>query len=153
MKKNSGLTIIEIVVSMALIAILTTVYFLVANPGGQLAAARNSERALHLQTLMNTIRQNIADQSNQQFSCSSGALPTSSKRMTSRPGAGNYDIAPCLIPAYGIFAMPFDPSATSSYFASVTDYDTAYTVVLNASGTITLSAPSAELKQTVSVTR
>jgi prepilin-type N-terminal cleavage/methylation domain-containing protein len=148
-----GLTLIELTITITLIAILTTVYLLVANPGAQLASSRNSERTLHLQTLMNAIRQNVADQSNQQFSCpAAGPLPTSTKRMTSAAGAGNYNIAPCLIPIY-LFALPVDPSASSSHYNSVTDYDTGYTVSINASGTITLSAPYAELGKTVSILR
>lgn len=148
-----GMTLIEIVIVMALMVILTSVYFLVANPGQQLAVSRNSERQLQLQTIMNTIRQNIADQGNEEFSCAAGPIPTSTAKMTSAPGVGNYNIAPCLIPTYGIYTMPFDPGVTSSYFNSVTDYDTEYTIVMNASGSITVAAPHAELQQTVSITR
>ncbi len=158
-RAKHGFTLIEILVSMALMVILTGVYFMVANPGGQLASSRNSEREFQLQTIMNAIRQNIADQSNEQFSCTAGALPTSTARMSSHAGAGNYNIAPCLVvvnnglAAYGIFTMPFDPGASSSYYTSVNDYDTGYDIVANASGNITLSAPYAELNQTVSITR
>jgi prepilin-type N-terminal cleavage/methylation domain-containing protein len=148
-----GLTLIEILVCVALMVILTGIYIIVANPGQQLALSRNGERQLQLQTLMNTIRQNIADQTNEQFSCAAGSIPTTTVLMTSKPGAGNYNIAPCIIPTYGIFTMPFDPSASSSYFNSVSDYNSGYTIIMNASGSITLSAPNAELNQKVSITR
>jgi prepilin-type N-terminal cleavage/methylation domain-containing protein len=156
---RKGFTLIEIIISIALMVILTSVYILVANPAGQLGLSRNSERLLQLQTLMNAIRQNIADQSNEQFSCSAGPIPTSTAIMSSKPGAGNYNIAPCIIvvtgglAAYGIYTLPFDPSASSSYYNSITDYNTDYTIIQNASGSITLSAPNAELKQAVSITR
>lgn len=147
-----GLTLIELTIVITLMAILITVYFLAANPGGQLAASRNSRRSLDLQTIMNAVRQNIADQANGQFSCASGPVPTSTKRMTNAAGAGNYNIAPCLITTY-LFALPFDPTATSGHYTSVSDYDSGYSIVVNASGTITLSAPYAELGKTVSVSR
>jgi prepilin-type N-terminal cleavage/methylation domain-containing protein len=148
---RKGFTLIEILVSISVIVVLTSIYFFVANPAQQLGAARNSERQLQLQTIMNAIRQNIADQSNQQFSCTSGSLPTSTKKMTS--SVGGYNIAPCLVPTYGIFTIPFDPTTSTAHWVSISDYDSGYTIILNASGSITLAAPAAELKQTVSITR
>ena len=151
-RMKSGFTLIEILIAITLMVILMGIYFLVANPAGQLASSRNSERLLHLQAIMNAIRQNVADQTTGQFSCSSGPLPTSSADMASASGTGYYDIAPCLVPTY-LFTLPFDPSASSSRYTSVSDYDTGYTVVIDASGTITLSAPYAELGKTISVSR
>lgn len=148
---RSGLTLIEIIISVAMIAVLSAIYFFVANPAQQLAGSRNTERQLQLQAIMNAIRQNIADQSNEQFACANGPIPTSTKTMAS--SAGSYNIGPCLVPTYGIFTMPFDPSASSSHYVSVNDYDTGYAIVMNASGSITLSAPNAEMSQTVSITR
>ena len=145
------MTLIEIVIVIALMAILIGVYFVVANPAGQLASSRNSERKFHLQAIMNAVTQNIADQGNRQFSCSSGSLSTSTKRMTSASGTGNYNIAPCLVPTY-LALLPFDPSTSSAHYNSVSDYDTGYTISLSASGTLViLKAPAAELGKTVSV--
>jgi prepilin-type N-terminal cleavage/methylation domain-containing protein len=146
-----GLTLIEIVITIAIIAVLVGTYFLVANPAGQLAGARNSRRNTDLETIMLAVRQNIADQGNNQFGCTSaGAIPTSTTNMGS--AAGSYNIAPCLIPTY-LNVMPFDPNATSAYYNSVADYNTGYSILMNASGSITLSAPHAELGKTVSITR
>ena len=145
-----GLTLIEIVVVVALIAVLVGVYFLVANPAGQLASVRNSRRTVDLQNIMLAIRANIADQGNGQFGCSAGSVPTTTKNMGS--GSGSYNIASCLVPTY-IAPMPIDPGATSSYYNSPTDYNTGYSIVINASGTITLSAPHAELNKPITTSR
>ncbi len=145
-----GLTLIEIVIVIALLAVLTTVYLLVANPGGQLAAARNNRRSVDLQNIMLAIRQNIADQGNGQFGCSSGSVPTSTKNMGA--ASGSYNIAPCIVPTY-IAVMPFDPSASSSYYNSPSDYNAGYSISMNASGSITLSAPNAELNKAITLTR
>jgi len=114
------LTLIEILISIALIVIIVGVYFLVANPAGQLSAARNTTRSNDLQAIMDAVRQNLAD-NDETFSCSWGSLPTTTAMMTSQSGAGNYNIAPCLIPVDGLFTMPFDPSASSSYFTSISN--------------------------------
>ena len=148
-----GLTLIEIIIAVALIAILVGLGFLALNPVGQLAAARNSQRSFHLNGLMNGIRQNLADMNNGSFDCDSGgALPTSTaKKMAT--GVGNYDIASCLVPIY-LPNMPFDPSAAGAHYASNSDYDTGYTIVRNATtGQVTLNAPAAELNKVISVTR
>ena len=148
-----GLTLIEIMIAVLLIVLLTFVYFIVANPAGQLAGSRNKTRKLDLETLMVAIRQNVADQGNETFSCAAGPIPTSTTNMGS--AAGSYNIAPCLVPIY-LLALPFDPSASSAYYNSVSDYNTGYSISGNTSGTITtitLSAPHAELNQTVSITQ
>jgi prepilin-type N-terminal cleavage/methylation domain-containing protein len=151
MKRRNGITLIELVVTIALIAIITGVYIVTANPAGQLASSRNTKRISDLQATMLAIRTNIGDQTNEQFACSSGPIPTSTTRMKS--SAGGYNIAPCIVianGAYGLFSMPFDPSATGTHYTSNADYDTGYSIVINSStGQIILSAPYAELKKTV----
>jgi len=154
---RKGFTLIEILVSITLMAILVGVYFLVGNPAGQLAASRNSQRTLNLQTIMNDVYLYIDDQPSEQFaSCAAGSLPigtSSAKFMASASTSANYNIGPCLA-AVNIHSLPFDPSASSSYFNSMTDYNTGFKISVNASGTvITLSAPYAELNKTISISR
>ena len=142
---------VKLLVVIAIIAILMAVFFFVGNPAGELAETRNNDRLLSLQTIMNSVRANLADQGNEQFSCVSGPIPTSTTKMAS--ASGSYNIAPCLVPVY-LFAMPFDPSASSAHYTSNTNYDTGYSISENSStGQITLSAPYAELGKSISVTR
>jgi prepilin-type N-terminal cleavage/methylation domain-containing protein len=146
-----GLTLIEILIALALVVITAGIGLLALNPAGQIAASRNTERNLHLQGILNAVRQNIADTTTGVFSCSSGPLPTSTKTMSS--ATGSYNIAPCLVPVY-LQTMPFDPLASSSYYTSNTNYDTNYTIVYNPTTTqITVAAPYAELGKTISITR
>ncbi len=153
---RKGLTLIELVIVMTIIAIIVGIYFVAANPAGQLASARNSERLLDLQTIMNAVYQNRYDQPNEQFSCPAGALPVSTSSaefMASASTSADYNIGPCLVPVY-INVLPVDPSASSSYYNSPNDYSTGFMISINASGTvITLSAPYAELGEAVSVSR
>ena len=145
-----GFTLIELLLTITIMvaAILATVTYL--NPSGQLAQSRNSQRLLHLNAVLNAIRQNIADNRGT-FDCINGDIPTSTKRMA--VGFGNYDIASCLSPNY-LFGLPFDPATSTARFVSNLDYDTGYLIFKNiATGQITLSAPAAELGQNISVTR
>jgi prepilin-type N-terminal cleavage/methylation domain-containing protein len=147
---RKGLTLIEIVIVIALIATLVGVYFLVANPAGQIASSRNNRRKIDLENILIAIKNNASEQGNEQFLCAAGPIPTSTKVMGS--AAGNYNIAPCIIPSW-IALMPFDPSASSSYYNSPSDYNTNYAIVINASGTVVLSAPNAELGKTITITQ
>jgi prepilin-type N-terminal cleavage/methylation domain-containing protein len=146
-----GMTVIEIVVAIALAAIIFAAGVAALNPAGQLASARNSQRSAHVQALVNAIRANITDYRTGVFTCGVGDIPSSSKKMAT--GAGNYDIAPCLVPSY-ITVLPFDPSASGAHYASNADYDTGYFVMKSTStGQVTVSAPSAELGKTISIIR
>ncbi len=154
MNMRKGLTLVEVIVAVAVVVILMGTYFLVANPAGQLASARNSKRLLDLQLIGNTIRENYTDSGNETFTCASGAIPTSTTNMAS--ASGSYNIAPCIVlTQYGMYSMPFDsrPSGTATYYNSVSDYNTGYSIMISTSGTITLTAPSAELGRPVSVIR
>jgi len=138
---NRGITLIEILVATAIGAIVLAITFIAMNPGRQLAQARDSQRKSHVNAILNAVRQNMAD-TRTSFSCAAGDVPTTTKKMA--VGAGNYDIAPCLVPTF-LFAMPYDPNTSTAHYASNTDYNTAYTIVRNAStGQITVSAPAAE---------
>jgi len=149
--KKRGVTILELMISIAVLAILLAISIRALNPSGQFAASRNSQRSLHTLSILNAIRSNIADTRTGIFTCVAGDISTATKRMAS--GAGNFDIAPCLIPNY-MNVIPFDPSASSSYFTSLTDYNTGYNVFKSSStGAITVSAPFAELGKTIQSTR
>ena len=150
MREKNGFTLIEILITMSILAILTYAFVAYFNPVGQLSQARNSQRSLHLNAIINGVKQNIADNRGT-FSCAAGDIPTVTKKMA--VGAGNYDIASCIVPVY-IAVMPYDPVALGARYSSNADYDTGYNVYQNSSTLqITLSAPSAELGKSISVTR
>lgn len=147
-----GFTIAEITIGVMIFAVVVVVGLTMLNPDGQLKMGRNSERNSHVNTILNAVRQNIADDRSG-FSCAAGSIPTTTKRMASGAGTSTYNIAPCLVPTY-LNQLPYDPNATGAHFSGVTDYDSGYSILQNAlSGQITVSAPSAEAGKTISVTR
>ena len=146
-----GVTLIEVTVAIALLAILGGVAVIAINPFRQVAAARNTQRGLHLQAVMNSIRQNIAESGNNSFTCGSGAIPSAPTRM--RSAVGGYDIASCLVPTF-MTTLPFDPKDPLAGYASVASYDTGYTISRSTTtGVVTLSAPSAEIGAAVNLSR
>lgn len=146
---QKGFTLVEILIVLALIAILVGVVLVTLNPGRQFAAARNSARYSHLNTLMNAISANAAE-NNGVFTCASGALPTTA---TVLANTGGYDIAPCLVPNY-LPSLPVDPSGGTAQWTSTTNYNAGYTIFEDvANNRITVDAGSAELDNTISVIR
>ncbi len=143
-----GFTLIEILIVISLIAILATVVLIAINPGRQFAQARNSQRLSNVNTILNAINQNMADNKGS-FSCTSiASLPVSSTTIAS---SGGTNLRECLVPVY-INEIPLDPQ--KGHFTSAADYSAEYTISQNsATKRITVEAPHAELDEKISVTR
>lgn len=148
-----GFTLLELVVVAAIVALLAVAAVIAINPASQFAKARNGKRWSDISAVLGAIGQNIAD-NNGTFSCSTGALPTSTALVMAASGTAVYNIAPCLVPVY-LEKLPYDPLATSTYYyTSATAYYTGYIIIqATTTGRITVSAPSAELGEAISVTR
>ncbi len=142
---------IELMVVIGIIGILTGVVIVAINPARQFANARNTQRIANINAILNGVDQRIADNKGTfETGCPAGAVPTSSVRMAT----STYDIAQCLVPIY-LPSMPFDPSDQTAFYTSTSSYNSGYNIQKdsNIGNRITVSAPSAELGQTISVTR
>ncbi|MES2436848.1 MAG: prepilin-type N-terminal cleavage/methylation domain-containing protein [Patescibacteria group bacterium] len=143
--KKQGFTLIEVLVVIGIIAVLATVVLVAVNPGRQFAQARNTQRISNVNAVLNAVGQNIADNKGT-FTCAEGALPATATIISSSA----YDIRDCIIPNY-MTDIPVDPSNGS---ITSTEYTTGYTILQDATTKrITLTAPSAELGEIISVTR
>ncbi len=141
-----GFSLIELLIVIAIIAILAGAVILAVNPGRQFSQARNSSRRTHVTSILNAIGQNTADNSGT-FTCAAGVIPAVSTPIQS--GAGGYNLCGCVVPNQ-LASMPFDSAAAGAHYTSCADYTTGYNVIREAaSGRVTVSAPGAELGQTI----
>lgn len=146
-KQKRGFTLIEILVVIGIIAVLAAIVLVAVNPARQFAQARNSQRVSNVNAIINAVGQNLADNRGV-FTCASGELPEQATLIASTDG---YDIRNCLVPNY-LSEIPVDPTAGT--FTSATSYSTGYSILQDATTKrISISAPNAELNQTISIIR
>lgn len=143
---RKGFTLIELLIVIGIIGILAAVVLVAINPARQFSLANNSERQSEINAILNAIGQNIAENRGT-FTCAGVTLP----EVAAEIGTGGVDLT-CLVPTY-ITAIPTDPKIIATGVAG-TDAATGYNVSRDAtSGRVTISAPNAELAQTISVSR
>ena len=130
--KKSGFTLIEILVVIGIIALLATIVIVAINPARQFAQARNTQRTSNVNTILNAIGQNIADNKGL-FTCPGVTLPNATSSILVASGSG-VDLS-CLTPTY-IPSFPIDPS-------NPTAPDTGYKVIVDGIGRVTVCAPHA----------
>lgn len=153
--KAQGFTLIEILVVIGIIAVLAAIVIIAINPARQFAQSRNSQRGANAQTILDGIGQRLADNKGV-FAGGTPNCPTLTANtvysITNTSGASNIDLS-CLTPTYIPTALPFDPSVAGAHWTSATDYDTKYSVEVDANGRFTVSAPGAEIGTTITLTR
>ena len=152
LKKQTGFTLVELLVVIGVIAILAAVVLVAINPGRQFAQARDSQRRSNLYSISNAIYQFMAEHD--------GRLPDTDGDVTTSnfPQTATCigDTAPCynlaiagegaetVAPTY-MTEMPQDPTTGSVH-------NTGYTVYENTEGRVVLTA-TGELEETIQIIR
>jgi len=152
MKK--GFTLIEVLIVIGIVAILASIVIIAINPARQFAQARNTQRRNDVLAILNSVHQRMTDNKgifNEGATCD--ALPSVESIITNTVADGNVNLCACLVETY-MAEMPYDPSDSLADYTSCADYYSGYTIIEDAvTGRVTVSASSAELEETISVTR
>jgi prepilin-type N-terminal cleavage/methylation domain-containing protein len=157
MKRQSGFTLIEILVVIAILAILLAITIVAINPARQFGQANDTKRRSDTTALLNAIDQYSAS--------NAGNLPTDITTMATGSAVTlnntNFPtLCSQLVTTY-ISALPVDPSAAGNTSPNGTSgitscatvpWNTAYTISKDSSSRITVAAPNA-FSGTISVTR
>lgn len=148
--RNQGFTLVELLVTMGIITTLATLIFVSLDPISRFAEARNSRRLTDVNSILTAIHEYIID--------NDGTLPagitTSPKQLGTCISGGGTD---CVGAAAACLNLSTD---LSRYFKSIpldpqngTDATTNYAVWIDTNNIVTVAACSAELAETVEVSR
>jgi type IV pilus assembly protein PilA len=148
MKKNTsnkGFTLIEILVVIGIIAILAAIVIIAINPARQFAQARNSQRTSNVNAILNGVGQYVSD--------NKGVLPAAVTAAVQNVADTGANLCATLVPTY-MPALVVDPvqdpdgagalaqgQAVPTASCGAT-YDTAYTIIKDAVGRVTVCAPN-----------
>ena len=147
-RSQAGFTLLEVLLVVAVIAILAGIVIIAINPGKNLGDSRNSQRSTDVSTILNGVYQYSID--------NNGTLPTGITTTATEicaTGAssctGLVDLSAITANGKYLVSIPKDPQCSSSCATN----GTGYRIVKDANGRLTVSAPSAEQSKTISVTK
>ena len=144
-KNNKGFTLLEILLVVALIAILAGIVIIAINPNKQLGDTRNAQRRVDVNTILNAVYQYTIDNNG---SLPAGITETSTEicNTTGATCSGLVDLGVLIEDEKYIVSIPLEPQKTTALGAG-------YRIKKSANNRITVEAGFEEQDATISVTR
>lgn len=156
---GEGFTLIELLVVIGILAILLSITLIAINPARQFAQANNTKRSSDVNALLNAVGEYAADNKGQLPAAIPNCNPATDLNQCKGPDMyitkTNMDICADLVTKY-MAALPVDPLTNNG--TPITDcasnYSTGYQMYKDgADNRVVVTAPGAELSQSISVTR
>lgn len=147
MSIKRGFSLLEVLLVVAIIAILAGIVIFAINPTKQLGDSRNSNRRADVNTILNAVYQYALD--------NRGTLPTAVStsplyicQTATTSCAGLATLTELTASEKYLVSLPIDPS-----YASGSTSTTGYRIYKSANNRVTVDAPFAEQSASISVTR
>lgn len=149
----------EILVVVALIAILATITFIAINPAQNFQDTRNTQRSSHVGQILNAVSQYLSEEGN---TVGDFTVLDDAGVATAMPacGVGVAIIGDTPVAASGDVYADLDNDLVDQYIVGIPvdpqtgdAADTGYTICEEGSGRITIAAPDAEDGEVISVSR
>lgn len=147
-RSQGGFTLLEVLLVVAVIAILAGIVIIAINPGKNLGDARNSQRSADVNTILNGIYQYTLD--------NNGVLPTAITtsdleicKTGASPCTSLADLAVVTTAGTYLVAQPVAPECPTNCAAN----GNGYLVKKDANSRVTVTAKNPEQGKTISVTR
>lgn len=147
-RKQAGFTLLEVLLVVAIIAILAGIVIIAINPGKNLGDSRNSQRSADVNTIINGVYQYSLD--------SNGVLPatitvtaTEICATAAASCTGLVDLAVLSTAGKYLVSIPKDPQCATACAVN----GTGYRIAKDVNGRLSVTAPSAEQGKTIVVTK
>lgn len=144
-KRRQGFTLIEVLLVVAILAVLASIVIIAINPARQLAESRNAKRRADVLVILNAVYQYDID--NAEIPATIGTGETEICKTDASDCTGMISLAVLTNSERYLTAMPVDPKGSD------TTGGTGYKIYKSSNNRVTVTAPRAEIGAIISITR